>query len=267
LTGVNAREVLRAYRATGGGGDLGGSRRPARRGRPRQRRKGVDLRQFARVPALGVGLSVFVLGTLWRLIGILALPRLRDRSPAREGAASPAAGALHAIVRGMWPRQAFMATTRFATLNGYAFHVGLALIFFGYAPHIAFVRRITGATWPALADAVMYVAAGVTIASLLMALMWRLSEPVRRTISNADDLISWTVTFLPVLTGMAATAEPSAAILGRDQVVYATPLALHLLSAELLLIWFPFGKLMHAVLFAFSRGATGVRFSHRGVEL
>ena len=25
-------------------------------------------------------------------------------------------------------------------------------------------------------------------------------------------------------------------------------------------------KLMHAVLFAFSRGATGVRFSHRGVQ-
>ncbi|CAG1001676.1 hypothetical protein BURK1_02909 [Burkholderiales bacterium] len=226
----------------------------------------MDLLEFARGPALVFALAVFVLGTLWRLIGILRLPRLRDRSPAREGAASPAAGALHAIVRGMWPRRAFAATTHFATFNGYAFHVGLALVFFGYAPHIAFVRRLTGLSWPALPDAVMYVAAGVTIASLLVALVWRLTDPVRRTISNADDLISWTVTFLPLLTGMAATAEPSAAILARNQVVYATPLALHLLSAELLLIWFPFGKLMHAVLFAFSRGATGVRFSHRGVE-
>jgi nitrate reductase gamma subunit len=227
----------------------------------------VDLLEFARGPALVFALSVFVLGTLWRLIGILALPRLRDRSPARVGAATPAAGALHAIVRGMWPRPAFAATTRLAALNGYAFHVGLALVFFGYAPHIAFVRRLTGVSWPALPDAVMYVAAGVTTASLLMALMWRLSDAVRRTISNADDSISWTVTFLPLLTGMAATGEPSAAILAREQVLYTTPLALHLLSAELLLIWFPFGKLMHAVLFAFSRGATGVRFSHRGVEL
>jgi hypothetical protein len=41
----------------------------------------------------------------------------------------------------------------------------------------------------------------------------------------------------------------------------------HLLSLELLLIWFPFGKLMHAFLFAFSRGASGMRFSHRGVDL
>ncbi len=44
-------------------------------------------------------------------------------------------------------------------------------------------------------------------------------------------------------------------------------LAVHLLTLELLLIWFPFGKLMHAVLFAFSRAATGVRFGHRGVQL
>ena len=48
--------------------------------------------------------------------------------------------------------------------------------------------------------------------------------------------------------------------------IYRGPLAVHLLSLELLLIWFPFGKLMHAVLFAFSRGATGMRFSHRGVR-
>jgi hypothetical protein len=29
--------------------------------------------------------------------------------------------------------------TRFVTINGYVLHIGLALVFFGYAPHIAFV--------------------------------------------------------------------------------------------------------------------------------
>ena len=52
-----------------------------------------------------------------------------------------------------------------------------------------------------------------------------------------------------------------------DDVLYEGPLAVHLLSLELLLVWFPMGKLMHAVLFAFSRGATGARFSHRGVRV
>ena len=62
-------------------------------------------------------------------------------------------------------------------------------------------------------------------------------------------------------------SEPSADVMARSEVLYRAPLAIHLLSLELLLIWFPFGKLMHAILFAFSRGATGVRFSHRGVRL
>ena len=99
-----------------------------------------------------------------------------------------------------------------------------------------------------------------------MALALRLNDPVRKKISTADDMISWTVTFLPFVTGMAVTSDPSAALLARDHVIYAGPLAVHLLSLELLLLWFPFGKLMHAVLFAFSRGATGLRFGHRGVR-
>jgi hypothetical protein len=66
---------------------------------------------------------------------------------------------------------------------------------------------------------------------------------------------------------MAVMSGPSDAILARDQVLFRGPLAVHLLSLELLLIWFPFGKLMHAVWFALSRGATGIRFSHRGVRI
>lgn len=221
---------------------------------------------FVRGPGLALAATVFVLGTLWRLVGILRLPRLPDLSPAREGAPSPWKSALHANLRAMWPRPEFSRATKFITFNGYAFHIGLALVFFGYAPHIAFVRRHTGLSWPALPDAVMYVAAGVTIISLLMALALRLNDAVRKTISSADDMISWTLTFLPFVTGMAVTSEPSATLLAREHVLYAGPLAAHLLSLELLLLWFPFGKLMHAFLFAFSRGATGMRFGHRGVR-
>jgi hypothetical protein len=75
------------------------------------------------------------------------------------------------------------------------------------------------------------------------------------------------VVFLPVFTGMAVMSGPSEAILARDDVLFRGPLAVHLLSLELLLTWFPFGKLMHAVWFGFSRAATGIRFSHRGVRL
>ena len=227
----------------------------------------MDLLSFARGPGLAAALAVFVLGTLWRLAGVLRRPRMPDLSPARAGTPSNLSGALHAIVRGMWPRREFLQATLVTTVNGYVFHIGLALVVFGYAPHVAFMRRLTGLSWPALPDMVMYLAAGATIIALLAALVSRLTNPVLRIISNADDLISWSVTFLPMLTGMALAFEPSAAILARGQVIYPVPLAVHLLTLELLLIWFPFGKLMHAFLFALSRGATGMRFNHRGVRL
>ena len=227
----------------------------------------MDLLAFARGPALAVALAVFVLGSLWRMTRVLSKPRMRDLSPPREGMPPAGVGALRAVVRGMWPRKDFFGAAWFVAANGYIFHIGLAVVFFGYAPHVAFVRHLTGLSWPALPDIVMYLAAGATTVSLLMALFVRLTSPVRRLISKADDTITWMVVFLPIFTGMAVVAEPSASVLARDHVLYGGPLAVHLLSLELLLVWFPFGKLMHAFLFAFSRGATGMRFNRRGVRV
>jgi nitrate reductase gamma subunit len=221
--------------------------------------------EFARGPGLALALAVFVGGIAWRLFGILRLPRHPDLSPARAGAPAPLAAALRANLRAMWPRAEFRARSLPAALNGYAFHVGLAVVVIGYAPHIAFVQRHTGLHWPALPDAAMYLAAGVTVVALAIALAMRLGDPVRRRLSTADDHISWALTLLPMLTGMAVATQPSAALLAPGHIVYGGPLAAHLLSVELLLIWFPFGKLMHGVLFGLSRGATGARFGHRGI--
>ncbi len=49
--------------------------------------------------------------------------------------------------------------------------------------------------------------------------------------------------------------------------VYRTPLAIHLLSLELLLVWFPFGKLMHAFTIFAARGSTGMLFERKGASL
>ena len=225
----------------------------------------MELLYFARGPALAISIAVFFIGTLWRLIGILRLPRLADHAAPRPGAPTPTRAAANAVVRGLWPRREFGQAAAVITFNGYVFHVGLALIFFGYAPHIEFVRRLVGFGWPALPDVVMYLASGLTMLSLLFALWWRLTQAERRLISSADDYISWTLAFLPIATGMAVLGTPSDAILTRDHVIYHGTLAIHLLSLELLLLWFPFGKLMHAVLFVFSRRATGLRFARRGV--
>jgi hypothetical protein len=45
------------------------------------------------------------------------------------------------------------------------------------------------------------------------------------------------------------------------------PLAIHLLSVELLFVWLPFGKLAHAFLVFASRGVTGAALTRKGAAL
>lgn len=224
----------------------------------------MDLLDWARGPLLVTALLVFTLGCAWRLASLWRLPAPADggvprRAYGRGQALRAAAGRF--AVRGWLP-----ASSTLATFNPYLFHVGLAVVFFGYAPHIAFVKRLTGLGWPALPDAWMYLAAAVTVVSLGIALLFRLTDPVLRRISGPDDHLTWAVTMLPLLTGMAVVAEPSSATLARDAVVYRTPLALHLLSVELMLVWFPFGKLMHAFLALPARMQLATFLGRRGVR-
>ncbi|MEO5737432.1 MAG: hypothetical protein ABIQ82_08235, partial [Variovorax sp.] len=207
----------------------------------------MDMLDWARGPMLYAALTVFVLGVAWRFFVLSRLPTTPAVAPPRKEFSR--ADALGAALTRMWPRKGMRYSATLVTLNPYVFHIGLALVFFGYAPHIAFVRRLTGLGWPALPDVVMYVSAAATIVSLLVALLFRLTDPVLKKISRADDMVTWLVTMLPLVTGMAVIGEPSASILAHKIVLYRDPLAIHLFSLELLLVWFPFGKLMHAFLF------------------
>jgi nitrate reductase gamma subunit len=225
----------------------------------------MDILDWARGPLLTGSLWVFAAGVLWRLFCLWRMPVSRpSAAPARQSFGS--SDALGAALTRMVPRGGFHPSATLVTFNPYVFHIGLAVVFFGYAPHIAFIRRVTGLGWQAFPDLVMYVAAAATIVSLLLALLFRLTDPVLKKISTADDMITWTITFLPLITGMAVIGDSSAAIAARDHVLYRGPLAAHLLSLELLLVWFPFGKLMHAFLALPARMQLAAFFGRRGVR-
>jgi nitrate reductase gamma subunit len=84
----------------------------------------------------------------------------------------------------------------------------------------------------------------------------RVTNPVMRMLSNFDDYFSWFITALVIVTGIAATAH-----IGGP---YQTLLAVHILSVDALLIWFPFGKLMHAFYIFPSRAINGALLARKG---
>ena len=216
----------------------------------------MTLLDFARGPALEASLIIFVVGTLWRFLGTLLLPWRLIAAEPRAGAPSAFVAALRGIVVKLWPYEPFQKSGVVQFVNGYIFHLGLAVVVFLFVPHILFIRSLTGLSWPGLPNNLVMMVGVITAASLIVALVFRLTSPVLRLISRADDYISWLMTFLPVATGLLAAAH-----LGLP---YETLLTLHILSLCAFFIWFPFGKLMHAFLFVFSRGMTGIRLGQRG---
>ena len=219
----------------------------------------MDLLDFARGPALTTALTVFVFGVAWRLLSLILLPWARDPAPRREGARPAWVGALRGFARHLWPRKPFARASMVTTVNGYVMHLGLAIVFFGLAQHILFLRGLFGLSWPNLPSGLISGVAVVTLGSLALALARRLTHPVLRLISTFNDYFSWLVTFLPIATGLLAVSHLGAP--------YPTLLAVHLLSVSLLLIWFPFGKLMHAFLVFVTRSETGIAYNRRGVVL
>lgn len=219
----------------------------------------MSLLDFARGPALEAAFAIFVFGVLWRLFSLLLLPWARDRSVARPGAPSAIVAAASGFIRHLWPPKGFARASLFSTVNGYVFHIGLAIIVFGLAQHILFLRGLFGFAWPNLPAGIISVVSVITLASLVAALVRRMTDPVLRLLSTVNDYFSWIATTLPVVTGLIAVSHLWAP--------YETLLAIHILSVALLLIWFPFGKLMHAFLVFLTRSETGIFYSRRGVEI
>jgi nitrate reductase gamma subunit len=218
---------------------------------------GASVLDFARGPAFEVALAMLVFGIAWRLVGILALRRALDHSEPRAGFGRMRG--LRMIVSRSWPRPEFRERVLHWDIVSYLFHIGYAVAILGYVPHILLIRNLLGLSWPGLPGGVIAFAAGLSAASMLALLGHRMSSPVLRQLSNFDDYFSWFVTFAPLVTGLMAYYN-----IGNS---YQLVLGLHVLSGDILFAWLPFGKIMHVILFAFSRGTTGTVYGRRGAAL
>jgi len=219
----------------------------------------MELLEFARGPVMTFALTVFIGGMMFRIFSLFLMWRTRDSSAGRSRERSSFSAAVREIIRRLWPQNAYKQRTMFDLVNGYVFHIGLAIIVFALAPHILFIRDLTGLSWGALPNNVIYAVGIITLGSLIAALVRRFVSPPLKIISTFDDWFSWLVTFLPVLTGLIASSHLGAR--------YETLFAVHILSVALLLIWLPFGKLMHFFLVFVTRSQTGIQLSHRGAQL
>jgi nitrate reductase gamma subunit len=209
---------------------------------------------WVRGPAFDIALAVFLIGITLRLFEVLLLGRDADLSPGRSGQIR---SGLRTVLSRQLPDAGTLKRAPLIVIAGYLWHIGFFVALLLFVPHIELLHGTFGISWPGLPNPLVDAVTVVTIVALLALLIRRLTHPVLRHLSGFEDYLVWLVTLLPLLTGYLAyhrMIEP-----------YPLAMGLHVLSVELLMIVFPFTKLMHAITALLARWYNGAISGHKGV--
>ena len=214
----------------------------------------IELLSWARGPGLQIATIVFVAGVVIRILEILLLGRKANLAEAKG---SEMTNGLKTIVTRTFPDKTTFKRSSVTIVAGYIFHIGMFISFFFFAPHILFFKDLIGISWPAMPTAFVDACAVISIIALLAVLINRLTNKVMRYLTTFEDLLTWFLTLAPLVTGYIAF----------HRIGFSGPslLAIHLLSVELLLIVFPFTKLMHTFTLFLARWYNGAISGYRGV--
>ncbi|CAK0752324.1 conserved membrane hypothetical protein [Gammaproteobacteria bacterium] len=211
---------------------------------------------WVRGTGLQIAVTFFLMGMTWRLIEIYTLGRKVSLAESRH--VSGASG-WHTIYRRFLPPKGMFQSSPITYAGGYVFHIGLAVVFFLFAPHIKLIQDITGFSWSALPSRIIDMVTVITLAAMVVVIADRIKCPTKRFLSGFSEYFAWIITFLPVLTGYLAA--------NHLLFPYTSMFALHILSVELLLIMIPFTNLVHVATVWPSRWFNGDVNGHRGVPV
>lgn len=217
---------------------------------------GAEFLLWARGPAIQFAAFIFVAGVAIRIAEILILGRKKNLAELRD---SGIKGGFKTILRRSVPAdKTTFQRSMFTYTVGYVFHIGLLVAIFLLAPHIEVFKQVLGFGWPALPTPFVDF---LTVLSLIamMAILWRrITHPLINFLTTPGDYVAWGLTFVPLLTGYLAYHHLL--------LPYEWMLGLHIFSVALLMVAFPFTKLMHTFTLFIARYYNGAMAGEKGVQ-
>ncbi len=215
----------------------------------------IEFLNWVRGPGFQIAVVIFIAGIIIRFAEILLLGRKANLAEAKG---SEMSGGLRTIMSRFVPDKDTFKRSSFTIVAGYIFHIGLFVTIFLFAPHILMFKDVIGFGWPSIPTPIVDALTVVSIIALLALLVNRMRDTVLKFLTTKEDYLVWMLTILPLITGYMA--------FHRIALTAPTLLAIHILSVELLLVVFPFTKLMHTFTFVLSRWYNGAISGYRGVK-
>lgn len=215
----------------------------------------IEFLLWVRGPAFQIAIAVFVFGISLRLLEILLLGRSPEYAAPRGSAVQ---GGFRTLLTRTISEESIFRRAPLLIIAGYVFHLGLFIVMLLLVPHILVFKDLLGFSWSGLPTSLIDAVAVITLLALFILLINRIKHPVLRFLSTSQDYFAWFITFLPLLTGYMAyhhMINPYPVILG-----------LHILSVEILMVFFPFTKLMHAFTLVMARWYNGAKAGYKGVQ-
>ncbi len=210
---------------------------------------------WVRGAGMQIALAVFLAGMVYRLLENYLIGRKKTLADPkgdewRHG--------LTTVWRRSFPNPNLTTRGYFTLVSGYLFHLAFLITLFFFAQHIEMFESLLGFGWPALPPLVITITAVLGIVAMVAVMFHRITDPVKRLLSDFQDYLTWLLTFFPLITGFLLITQSS--------LPYKGLLATHILSFELLLVAIPFTKLSHMITVVTARWYNGAIAGYKGVQ-
>ena len=208
----------------------------------------MDYYELVRGPFAWIALIVFILGSVYRIAELLA----RGKKEKTLYPLQSVKDAVRSILHGVIPFGAtYMRNQPVFTIITFIFHICVVILPIFLLAHIVLWYESWKFFWWSIPDILAEIMTILVILSCLYFFVRRRMVPEVKSVTRPGDQILLLIILLPFLTGFFAYHQWGP---------YRPMLILHILSGEILLVSIPFSKLVHMIMFVFSRAYMGSEF-------
>ena len=208
----------------------------------------MDIYELVRGPFAWVALTVFVAGSLYRIIAMLVTGK---KEPALYPSTS-FSGAVRSILHGLIPfGSTYMRKQPVFAIVTIGFHLCVIILPLFLLAHIVLWYESWQILWWSLPDLLADLMAIWVILACIYFIVRRWVVPEAKKVTRPSDILLPAIILLTFLTGFLAYHQWGP---------YRPIMILHVLAGEFLLIAIPFSKMGHMLFFMFSRAYMGAEF-------